>query len=185
MSRFVDAAHHFFDPVARIADMTCVIETATQVRYENQSVFMKIVFDARRSYEISVVIGELSPPPKGLQFDLMDALRMQVYPSSPELREVRGEDQSALTIGLEKLAGLTREHAVGLLKHDQEYFLEVATFRQWASLKYAWETNKQKSVVAAYGGLTKSPDYEALKSQLESADLAILEMARKLSEDEQ
>jgi hypothetical protein len=41
-----------------MADMNYVVETDAQVRYENEGVFMSVVFDAFRSHEISVIIGE-------------------------------------------------------------------------------------------------------------------------------
>jgi hypothetical protein len=186
MNPFVDAAHRFFDPISRIADMACVTEKGAQVRYENESVFMDVVFDAHRSYEISVVIGELSAPKtqKGMPFDLGIILRMQAYPSDPEPCLMIGNNPSTITVGIERLAKLTKEHAVDLLKHDEGKFLEVATFLKWASLKYAWDRNIPKSVTAAYRGLIGSAGYEALKRRLTENDLAILETARKLSEGE-
>jgi hypothetical protein len=185
VSHFVDAVRRFFDPVVKAERMRRVVEEDNHVRYENETVFLDILFDAHRSYEISVVIGELpaTETRRAQSFDLVDVLRMQAYPGLPKVGEMRGISPAALTTAVERLSILTKEHAARMLQHDEAQFEEVSTFRHWASLRYAWDADKHKSVAAAYRGLRASPGYESLKDRLTNEDLMILEKAKDLSNE--
>jgi hypothetical protein len=132
--------------------------------------------------EGSVSIGQRERTPGLFPFGLEDVLRAYGYPELSKIAAMRGSTDEALGEAIEILAGLTHKYALKLLHNDREEFAYVATYRIWASLKYAWETNKPKSMVAAYPGLIASSCYERVRSTSTAQDLEILETARRLSE---
>jgi hypothetical protein len=150
MSPFVGAVHRFFDSIIKPERMRPVVQEDNKVRYENESVFLDILFDAHRSYEISVVIGKLSTAETsgGRSFDLAEVLSMRTYPALPEISALRGPGQEPVATEVERLSRLTNQYAIRLLQHDEAYFPELATFRHWASLKYGWNTKKYESSAA-------------------------------------
>jgi|SRR5579859_2457967 len=181
MEQFKTSVHRFFDPIGSAAGLACTAETPDHVRFENETVFLEVSFDRRRSREISVAIGQRLRTPEMFAFNLVDVLRACGYPNLSQVEALRGATAEAVDGAIEILAGLTEKYALELLHNNREEFLYVGTFRRWASLKYAWERNNPKSMIAAYPGLISSPCYERVRSTLNTQDLQILEAAKQLS----
>jgi len=183
MDRFQVAVRHFFDPILGAEGMLCVAEARDHVRYENGAVFLQVSFDWRRWREISVTIGlrEHEHSPETVTFDLVDVLSAYRYLDVSRVELLRGSTDGAIDEAIGILSGLTGKYALDLLRNNREEFLYVATFRKWASLKYAWERNIPKSVIVAYRSLLASPGYDRVRNTLDAQDLEILERAKELS----
>jgi hypothetical protein len=182
MERFETAVRHFFGPMLGAEGMLCVGEARDHVRYESEDVFLQVSFDWRRWGEISVAIGRRERSPEMFPFDLADVLRAYGYINMSEIELLRGSTVVAIDEAVGTLAGLTGRYALELLRNNHEEFLYVATCRKWASLKYAWDTNKPKSVIAAYRSMIVQPCYERVRKTFDAQDLEILERASRLSE---
>jgi len=183
MDQFEASVRRFFDPIADAAGMGCTVEEGIRVRFENESVFLEVLFDTRRWREISVVIGQREHTPEMFPVNLVDVLRAYGYPDLSQVEALRGSTDEAVDQAIEILAGLTQKYALKLFGNDRGEFLYVAAYRKWASLKYAWETNKPKSMIAAYPGLIASSCYERVRSTFNAQDLEILAIAKQLTEE--
>jgi hypothetical protein len=136
----------------------------------------------RRWRDISVTIGQREHTLEMSPFDLVDALRAYGYSNLSAVSLLRGSTDEAIEEAVGILARLTEEYALELLRNNHEEFLYLNAYRKWASLKYAWEKNNPKSMIAAYPGLIASSGYERVRSTLNAQDLEILDRARQLSE---
>jgi hypothetical protein len=182
MDRFEASVRRLFGPIGNAAGMVCKAEARDHVRFENEFVFLEVLFERRRWREMSVAIGQREHTPEMVPFNLVDVLRAHGYPNLSQAEALRGTTDEAVDEAIETLAGLTEKYCLKLLHNDREEFLYVATYRKWASLKYAWEKKNPKSMVAAYPGLIASSCYERVRSKFNAQDLEILAIAKQLSE---
>jgi hypothetical protein len=182
MDHFQTSVRRFFDPVADAAGMACTAESPGRERFEHETVFLEVLFDRHRTRELSVTIGQCERTPEWVPFDLTDVLRAYGYQELSKASALRGSTDEAVDEAIEILAGLTQNYASELLRNNREEFLYIKTFRRWASLKYAWETNTPKSVIVAYQALIASSCYERVRSTFNEQDLEILAVAKQLTE---
>src|ERR1039457_1047143 len=137
MEQFKTSVHRFFDPIGSAGGLACTAEAPDHVRFENETVFLEVLFDRRRWREITVMIGRREHSPEMFPFNLVDVLRAYGYPNLSQVSVLRGSTDEAVDEAIEILAGLTQKYASELLRNNREEFLYVGAFRHWASLKYA------------------------------------------------
>jgi hypothetical protein len=182
MEPFEISVRRFFDPVGCAAGMVCKTQALDRVRFENENVFLEVLFDRRRTRELSVTLGQRERTPKMVPFDLVDVLRAYGYQNLSQVSVLRGSTDEAVDEAIEILAGLTGKYALDLLRNNRDEFLYVKAFRRWASLRYAWERNNPKSVIVAYRALIGDHCYQRVRSTFGAQDLEILAIAKQLSE---
>jgi len=180
---FTEQVHRYFDPIATRFGMQCEVETDNRVRFQNETAFMEICFDSRRSREVSVNVGRI-PISFDSSFDLTDVLRRYGYSDLKRVGELRGDGADRLTAAVNLLSSLTLKYASSILSGSDSEVLAVRAFRNWASLKYAWETAKPASVIAAIKKLRTSPFYDEVVRTLDSHEREILRQAQLLNETE-
>jgi hypothetical protein len=107
MPSYIDKVHEYFDSIARVHGMRCTIESDGIVRYENETVSLKVNYDAHRSHEVSVCLARkpLSGVPEN-EYDLAEILRSQNSPDAIYVSTLMADNSSALSHALHRLASL-------------------------------------------------------------------------------
>ena len=123
MDRFETSVRRFFNPGADAASMACTAESPDRVRFENEAVFLEVLFDRHRTRELSVTIGQCERTPEWAPFDLTDILRSYGYPNLSKVSVLRGSTVEAVDSAIELLAGLTNKYALEILHKNREEFL--------------------------------------------------------------
>jgi hypothetical protein len=183
--KFSTAVHLYFGTLAGRFDLQCTASTDQFVRFQNKKVFLHVIFDAGRSFEIGVEIGQLSTT--GLPerpFNLAEILRLQNAPDTGYVEKLQVSESAAQENAISRLAELTEKYAVGLLEGNELDFLRQAKFRDIECAEYAlsrdlrrarqdaenaWAKQDYLGVVKAYRPL------EAVLTQAEKKRLAYAE----------
>lgn len=108
------------------------------VRFDSPTVFVTVVYDAIRSYELGVQIGQVGAA--GHPFELWTILRLAGQGELPEAKSVIHSRASDLQKNLERLAILFRQYASNLLIGDIELFRAVGRQRDADDDAYALKT---------------------------------------------
>ncbi len=177
---FAALAREYFDPLAKRYGMTLASSEYWKIRYEGARAVLEITFDGTRSYELSVWVGQRLP-----EGDARYSLELisDLPPNSEEARIgcIRATDEESLRIALKERSEVTVRVASDLLRGDRRRFVLAQAWVVWKSLKYAWDTQKRDSAIAAYRSLQTKEAWPALEKSLSGEDLRILEEAKSLA----
>ncbi len=166
MSQFGVLVHAYFDGLANSYGLVCETSTDRLVRFQNEIVFLQVLFDEGRSYEIGVEIGQCSVP--GIPerpFNLAEVLRLGGVPEADYVAKIQASKQDSRDFAIKRLADLTEKYATLLLQGNVLEFLRLAKFRdkecedyaRFRDLRYArhdaenaWAKRDYLSVIKAY-----------------------------------
>ena len=147
----------------------CVVHSGGErVRFESKSVYVEVLFDAQRSFEVGVQIGlaDSLGPGKERPFSLSEILRLRRIPDTDILEGAQATTKSVLGTLLAALARKTRDHARDFLSGDADSYRELASFRELETESYAqeqrlrymradadaaWTAKDYLAVIKAYG----------------------------------
>jgi hypothetical protein len=112
-----------------------------RVRFESERVYVEVLFDAQRSFEVGVQIGLVDAlgPGKERPFSLPEILRLRRIPEAGRLDGAQATTANVLCDLLTALARNTRDHARDFLAGDANSYRELASFRELETGKYAQE----------------------------------------------
>lgn len=110
----------------------CVEATNHNVRFESDKVFVVVHYDADRSYELDVELGELNVLYSGQKrpFNMWEILRLERMAKKETPRIFQASTQSALSSCIAKLSSLLSHHANELLKGNKFAFKRLSLLRE-------------------------------------------------------
>lgn len=119
----------------------CVKATNYAVRFESDEVFVVVHYDAGRSYELDVEIGELNILYNGQErpFNLGEVLRLEGVAEKERYTLFQASTLPALSNCVAKLSSLLSVYAVELLQHDKFAFKRLSDLREKECDQYELE----------------------------------------------
>jgi hypothetical protein len=153
------------------------------LRYETDDVFVIVSYDARRSYELSLDIGQKNVAVERA-FNFGEALRSVKAPENvPSSYQVAsGEDLQKF---LKKLAETLQQYGMSFLRNDPAAFMQLSQLRKRECNQYALERDLRTARVEAETGWHKK-DYPAvvkalkpLRAALTATEVGKLDFAEK------
>lgn len=120
----------------------CVKATNYAVRFESDEIFVVVHYDAGRSYELDVEIGELNVLYGGQErpFNLGEILRLERVTQKEGRALFQANTHSALSNCIARLSSLLSAYAVELLQHNKFAFKRLSGLREKESNQYELET---------------------------------------------
>ncbi|WP_353666536.1 hypothetical protein [Marinomonas sp. THO17] len=163
-----------------------VKEDGFQVRFENDDVFLTVHYDANRSYELDVEIGQLKVLFNGEErpFNLGEVLRTERAAEGRGYRALQASDSDALESCITKLAALVSLNAKDYLLDNKFSFKRLSNLREEECNQYelkmklegvrreaqmAWQDKDYAKVVSLYKPV-ESIITEAEKKKLSFAE---------------
>lgn len=153
------------------------------LRYETEDVFVGVNYDARRSYELSLDIGQKNVAVERA-FNLGEVLRSVKAPDDvPSSYQVTSDEM--LKKFLNKLAEALQQYGVSFLRNDPAAFGRLSELRERECNQYALERDLRKARAEAETAWHKK-DYPAvikvlkpLRSSLTDTEIGKLDFAEK------
>lgn len=168
-----------------VSDMgfTKTERTPCRVRFESPAVFVEMVFDGHRSYELCLWIGQLgsqAPP-----FSIDEILRLRGAPDASSFSLVQVKTEAVAAAWLEKLAGALRLYGREFLAGNTKCFEEISEMRRREVQGYALD-RELRSARAKAEAAWLSKDYagvvqalQPLRGVLTPAEMAKVKYAQK------
>lgn len=166
MLGFNEIVHQQFDGLASHYRMRCIASTETFVGFQNDAVFLQVLFDVGRSYEIGVEIGQI--PGAGVPerpFNIAEVLRLRNASDAAYVANLEASQSESREHAIIRLAGITKNWAAELLSGSVQAFVRLGRFRNAECADYAmkrdigyarhnaeaaWEKKDYVGVVNAY-----------------------------------
>ena len=156
------------------------------VHFNSPNVFVSVMYDATRSYELSVDIGQVGTA--GHPFELWTILRAAGRGELLEAKTAISSQASDLPQHLERLASLFKQYASNLFTGDTHLFKALGQQRDADDAAYALETILSRARQKAeknwkqkeYGEVVKQ--LELLEIHLSPSEKKMLDIARKRSQ---
>lgn len=140
------------------------------LRYETEDVFVMVSYDARRSYELSLNIGQKNVAIERA-FNFGEALRSVKAPEDvPSSYQVTTDE--ALQTFLNKLAKTLQQYGMSFLRNDTLAFMQLSQLRERECNQYALERDLRKARVEAETAWHKK-DYLAVVKALKPLRAAL------------
>ena len=155
-----------FDTVAQQFGLKCVISNETEVRYENDSIFLIVNFDNGRSYELGVEVGRKKQMQPERPFSLAEVLRLRGVADAASIDGIMVHDAHLLGNALMRLAAMTLKYASDFLMGSEFSFSQVAILRKRESDDYALERNLRAARAGSEEAWTRR-DYQGVVRSLE------------------
>lgn len=186
MYELSNAVHYHFDALADHYNLECTKSSEWEVRFQNSKVFLQVLFDSGRSFEIGVEIGQI--PAMGVlerPFNLAEILRLQKSPDASYIANLEASQPKVQRHIIARLAELTKKYAGQLLDGDKQAFLILSKFRdreceEYAlarDLRYARRDAESAWLKKDYFGVINI--YKSLKTVLTPVEKRRLEFAEK------
>lgn len=139
MATFDDAVHRHFDPLANRYGLRFVTSTPDSVRFTNEGVFLQLMYDATRSFELRVEIGEIliSTEQPENPFELSEVLKLHSAPETAYVERLQTNDPEMLVEVIKRLSELTDKYAAYLFEGKKADFIQLGRFRDKACAEYA------------------------------------------------
>ena len=167
MLDFANLVHQHFDALAAQHKMSCLISNNKMVRFEGEKTFLQVRFDAGRSFEIGVEIGEKQNSAHRLErpFNLAEILRLKGVSEIECIECLQASKSKVLSNAVELLSNLVTRYANSLLDGTESDFIALAKLRDRECTEYAyardlryarsdaekaWENKNYVRVVNAY-----------------------------------
>jgi len=155
------------------------------LRYETEDVFLVVSYDARRSFELSLNLGQKNLSVER-SFNFGEVLRSVKAPEDvPSSYQVTSEE--ALMPFLDKLAESLRRYGASLLQNDAAAFARLSRLRERECDQYALERDLREARAEADSAWRRK-DYLAvvkalkpLRAALTAVEVGKLEFAEKHS----
>ncbi len=128
---FVEPALGEFSFLVSEYGLQCVSTHAGCVRYEGNSVFLSVLYDAGRSFELDVRIGQLgvlSDDPE-MSFSLGEILKLAEVAEEEGYTHLQASDWHGMEKCLQRLAELSRKYLPDYLNNEATSFLKLSNFR--------------------------------------------------------
>lgn len=158
----------------------CIEATHYVVRFESDEVFVAVHYDADRSYELDVEIGELNVLYGGQErpFNLGEVLRLVGVAEKERYMLFQASTPSALAKCLAKLSSLLSAYAIELLQHNKLAFKRLSDLRERECDQYVLETKLariRREVQIAW----KNKDYAKVAELYKPVENAISDAEKK------
>jgi len=120
----------------------CISVTAFDVRYESDKIFVVVHYDANRSYEVGVEIGQKNVLFDGKErpFNLGEVLRLNGVAEKEGYKSFQAVDPVSLIYCLSRLSSWLEVYAIDFLKNDRFSFKRLSDFREKECDQYELET---------------------------------------------
>lgn len=160
------------------------------VRFDSSTVFVSVVYDATRSYELGLELGLQVGVSHDVErpFMISEMLRVAGYPDLGEAASLVQARADAVRSKLEWLGGLLREHGSGFLDGDQVLFEALDEQRDNDCRAYAMRTELANATQEA-GRAWREGQYDEvvqrldpLEKYLSASEQERLKIARKRSQ---
>ena len=165
----------------------CVSSSLELVRYENNDIFVVIRYDANRSYELGVEIGQLKAVFNGQErpFSLNEVFRLYKLNEAGIHSAVQASSQEAVVNCITKMASQLSQYGSDFLSNDvfaykrlsdqrekecNDYELQTKLLHIRSDAQTAWKNKDYKQVIALF---------EPVKGELSDAELKKLHYAQK------
>lgn len=162
---------------------TCTESNPYRVRFESPTVFVELVFDGNRSYELGLLIGKAgseNPP-----FSIDEILRLRHAPEAGALSLVQVTTGEAMATWVAKLAEAFRAYGDDFIAGKERSFAELAEQRRKEVRDYAVERDLRMARTEAETAW-HAKDYQAvvnalkpLRAALTATEVGKLEFAEK------
>jgi len=158
----------------------CINATNYAVRFESDEVFVVVHYDADRSYELDVEIGELNILYNGQErpFNLGEVLRLEGVAEKEKYTLFQASTLPALSNCVAKLSSLLSAYAVELLQHNKFTFKRLSDLRKKECDQYELEVNLahiRREVQIAW----KNKDYAKVVKLYKPVESAISDAEKK------
>ncbi|HEX3659396.1 MAG TPA: hypothetical protein VHV55_26650 [Pirellulales bacterium] len=139
-----------------------VLSSETVVRWASSDVFVQVCYDACRSYEVGLDIGQLALnlAQPGPAYSLGEVLGVAGFPIA-ERPFYQASTEERLKLAIEAISGLLARYGQPLLRNDAGAFSAIAAQRRNNCLAYAEERNS-KRIRAAVEKAWRAHDYRAV-----------------------
>lgn len=158
----------------------CVEATSHKVRFESDEVFVVVHYDADRSYELDVELGELNVFYSGQErpFNMGEILRLEGAAKKETYKIFQASTLSALSSCIAKLSSLLSAYAVELLQHNKFAFKRLSNLREKECGQLELQarlSHIRKDVQSAW----KKKDYAKVAKLYRSVESAITDAEKK------
>lgn len=139
--KFSDLVKDKFSFLIHQYSFICADENESCVRFESREVFVSVHYDANRSYEIGVEIGQKDALYSGQErpFNLEEVLRLKGVEEKKGYRTFQAADSTALENCISRFAVWLETYATDLLKNDQFSFKRLSDLREKECDQYELE----------------------------------------------
>ena len=118
----------------------CTESTPYRVRFESPEVFVELVFDGNRSYELGLLVGQLSSERSGVPpFSIGEILRLRHAPEAEQYSLVQVTSEEALATFVEELSLMLQTYAFDFIAGRSDSFAELGREREREVRVYALE----------------------------------------------
>ena len=163
----------------------CTESSPYRVRFESSTVFIEILFDGHRSYEINLVIGKIGSNNGGRRFSIDEILRFCKAPEAKRFSLIQVVSRETMTSFVAQLAEMLKKYGDDFVAGNEERFKELALQRKREVEKYALEyklrTARANAAVAwhkkEYSAVIKILD--PFRAILTASEIKKLEFAKK------
>jgi hypothetical protein len=127
-----------------------VLSNEAAVRWETDGVFVQVRYDAHRSYEVGLEIGQLTAEAArlGPTFSLGEVLGLAGFPLA-DRPFYQASTEERLKTAIEGIARLLAQHGTPLLRNDADVFRSLAQQRDKDGKSYAEERTLKRMRSAA------------------------------------
>lgn len=160
-----------------------VESTPHLVRFESASVYVEIVYDGERSYELGLLVGLRTDPDP--PFSIHEVLRLRRAPEAKSFALIQITTAEGMVRWIDRLAVVFRTYGDDLISGTQRGFVELSTQRRDDTKRYALE-RELRSARAEAANAWRSKDYVRvvkifgpLRDVLTAAERGILEFSEK------
>lgn len=180
MKKFNDVVHQYFDLLAAKHELRCVFSDSEMVRFESEKVFLQVRFNASRSFDLGVEIGQMptSANEPERPFDLSEVLKLHKSSDATYVEHLQVSRLDLLPSVIEHLYLLVERYASSLLDGFVEDFVELGDFRNRECYLYA----KTRSLMYARENVEKawlSKNYQEVVAEYRAFEGDLTEVERK------
>lgn len=143
-------------------DYKCTESSPYRVRFESATVFVELVFDGDRSYELGLLVGKgdaYSPP-----FSIDEILRLRRAPDAALFSLIQVTTDEAMAMWVQKLAEALRTHGGDFIARDSTSLAELADHRSKDARTHALELNLRAARADADAAWRKKDYWTVVKS---------------------
>lgn len=156
------------------------------VRFESPTAFVELVYDGNRSFELNLLVGEMSSKASGSPpFSIDEILRFRCAPEAKQFALVQVTSKEVMASFVEQLAEMLRAYGGDFIHGNEQSFAEIAEQRRREETAYALKRDLRKAREEAELAW-RGKDYSAvinalrpLRAILTAAEMAKLEFAEK------
>lgn len=125
----------------------CALHEPSAVGFESSSMFLNVVFDRHRSYEVTVEVGPLGQGPASdiVGYSLGEVLRFFGAPEAQKYAFIQSTDPTEISRLVSVIASLLRDRASRLLAGSSDALRGLAAQRRRETRQYAAEEELRRA----------------------------------------